>query len=456
MRSKFCRISGVLLCLIATVPIGGAAETAQEQTFDLKEISVFDTPESILRYLVRGAGCSCRFEPIAGSATGFPEFKSDKPVYGSFHVQNLAGRPDGKAGSYGIAIDESGGTGTGYDRLYYDADLDGDLTNDPPLKALQTPPAGASQRWSSIEQQVCFETFPLQFDFGGEAPHTQEVMPRLILQKGNQVRLSFVATKAYTAQSIDVGGSRFDAYLGCGYSLGQPLNGRGSRFYLLSKEGTKPGWWGADSLGAYHLIGEHYYQFLPTAQGERVTARRYEGELGTFEVGKGDRHIKIAEMHGSLRSADASVAIGVLEETGWPQGAEATRVPVGDYYPAFLTVTYGNLSIKMSNNYHTDGADRRSGRKSVYGIKIRADEPCVFDFSNAPDVLFASPARNKSFKRGDKIDVKAVLLDSELDIMIRGLDKRALAGKKPISLDPKVLITRKNGENVAEGLMPFG
>ena len=66
--------------------------------------------------------------------------------------------------------------------------------------------------------------------------------------------------------------------------------------------------------------------------------------------------------------------------------------------------------------------------------------------------------------------VKAVLIDPELDIMIRRLDDTARKQKKEYatpngqkrtiernkSLDPKVVITRADGEKVAEGVMPFG
>ena len=68
---------------------------------------------------------------------------------------------------------------------------------------------------------------------------------------------------------------------------------------------------------------------------------------------------------------------------------------------------------------------------------------------------------------GEELEVKAVLIDPKLDIMIRGLedttrkqtqtpDGRPLNYQRNLSLDPKVLITRTNGEKVAEGVMPFG
>ena len=91
----------------------------------------------------------------------------------------------------------------------------------------------------------------------------------------------------------------------------------------------------------------------------------------------------------------------------------------------------------------------------------------MLDFSNDPVVVFDNPQKDGAvFPRGQKITFAAVLVDPKLDIMIRGLDdtsqqvERELSGgqtyKRPKSLDPTVLVTRADGEVVAEGVMPFG
>ncbi len=108
-----------------------------------------------------------------------------------------------------------------------------------------------------------------------------------------------------------------------------------------------------------------------------------------------------------------------------------------------------------------------SGRAAVYPISIRKDKPFVLDFSNKPDVMFASPARDQRVKLGESLEVKAVLVDPKLDMMIRNLDdttRKQTKGadgqpvnyQRPLSLDPQVIIARANGEKVAEGVMPFG
>jgi hypothetical protein len=245
---------------------------------------------------------------------------------------------------------------------------------------------------------------------------------------------------------------------------------RGTDFCLIPKSTPQnyPRWLGAERLNSTHAIGGKYYSFAKTPEGNKLLVRPYEGDFGTFEVGAGGRDIQEIAIQGSLRSKDTAVAVGGELERGFPKPAKSCRLPVGDYLPAIVTVTFGRLRITVSNNYYSDGG--RSHHPDVYGIKIQKDKSYVFDFSNKPEVIFASPAKNHRIKLGRELKVEAVLIDPELDIMIRRLDdttrkqkreyvtpngqKRTIERDK--SLEPKVLITRADGEKVAEGVMPFG
>jgi len=73
-------------------------------------------------------------------------------------------------------------------------------------------------------------------------------------------------------------------------------------------------------------------------------------------------------------------------------------------------------------------------------------------FSNRPNVLFALPAKDHRVKLGDTLEVKAVLVDSAFDLMIRRITDttRKDSQSGDLSLDPTVTITRANGEKVAE------
>jgi hypothetical protein len=245
-------------------------------------------------------------------------------------------------------------------------------------------------------------------------------------------------------------------------------------FYLYDTETEKaPYWWGSWSLHSYHVIDETYYQFTLLEEGTKLAARPYRGPLGLFQIGKGNRQLEKVEFKGSLRQdGGVGVPIGTIKES-WPEAVTECTIPVGDYTSYIMNVTYDNLNICISDNYHTNAQGQPRGEKqTVYGITIREDQPYVLDFSNEPAVVFDQPAKDKTtFKRGEEIKFAAVLVDPKLDIMIRDLDDTSIKVDKEFkdkdgkvihtakvnkSLDPNVVIARADGQVVAEGVMPFG
>ncbi len=261
--------------------------------------------------------------------------------------------------------------------------------------------------------------------------------------------------KSILHAAVEIEGKEFDVYLG---------SKKGRReFGLVPKvaSGDKaPQWWRADQLNSLHLINGKYYGFSTNKSKDRLFVNEYSDKLGKLIAGKGDRDIAGAQMSGSLESKDSAVAVGPVSETGRTEKTSDCMLPVGDYRPPFMTFDYGRLSFSVSHNYHNDVQGRSMGdRPKVYGIKIRRDKPFVLDFSNKPAVVFTSPAKDQRVKVGAEIKVEAVLIDPELDIMIRRLFETGTDddGKsKKVSLDPKVVITRADGTEVANGVMPFG
>jgi len=244
-------------------------------------------------------------------------------------------------------------------------------------------------------------------------------------------------------------------------------------FYLHDvNKGYGPYWWGSWSLHSYHKIGDEFFEFMLVEDGTKIACRSYKGELGMIKVGKGGRDLEKAEFNGSVRQAgNVSAPIGIIEQRSVGAVPEC-EIPVGDYTAYYITVTYDDLSISVSNNYHTNAQGIDSSSDVVYGMQVCKDKPYVLDFSNKPMVIFDEPRMsNASFSRGQEIEFAAVLIDPELDIMIRRLydtsvkvdkeykdrdGKVIQTAKVNKSLDPKVVITRADGEVVAEGVMPFG
>ena len=78
---------------------------------------------------------------------------------------------------------------------------------------------------------------------------------------------------------------------------------------------------------------------------------------------------------------------------------------------------------------------------------------------NKPAVLLPSPAKGTRVKPGQQVEVKGVLVDLVLDIMIRRLNDttgRNRVSQNSGSLRPRMVITNSAGKQVAEGVMPFG
>ncbi|NQT04323.1 MAG: hypothetical protein HQ580_20020 [Planctomycetes bacterium] len=511
---RFLTTAGLIILCFLVVTVFGKKKKAEQLVFNLEEISIFDIDEQIVGRFVRGQVSVCEEQPQADVET-YPAFKSDKPLYGSVW---FAGEYGNKYSGiqYHFAIDESEGTGKGYDRLFFDLNRDLDLTNDTLCQSLQNPPDGVELDYEWIEQQVCFDYLNVSFDFGSDGRRPLENMPRLTISEKGYSTLAFVTTQAHKSE-IDLAGKKYTAYLGHNYQIPGWFNHPSTALHLIPKEdkSSRPSWLGAKQLRSIHKFEGTYYRFSSTPSGDKLIAQPYDGDFGTFKLGSGWRLIFNKQMNGSLLSKDAALAVGKDFTRSFPKEApRSCRLPVGDYLPAMLHITFGPLRIDISDNYHSDGKPRdRSGNPPVYGIKIRKNKPFVLNFSNKPDVIFASPAADLRLKPGDNLDVKAVLVDPELDIMIRGLKTKpsyadsllliklstiililpgilclllprlrrryrflplisalgavvlivcliALPALGPKAgydeIVPRVLITQTNGEKVAEGAMPFG
>ncbi len=451
-------------------PACGEAPGAKgEGVFNLKEVSAFERGGDSF---MRGQSSECKDQPFP-EVKAYPAFKSGKPVYGSVR---FGGRPDEPESGmlYHWAMDESQGSGKGCDRLYFDLNRDGDLRNDPVRSRQQRPPEGAEVRYSQVKQQAIIEFLDVEFDFGSVGTRPVQLMPRFLITEYDSKQynqMSFVRTRLYEGE-IKVGGEEFKARLGNDHFVSGRLDGPNTALVLVSKDAQQQQarWWGGDRLMAVHKIGGRFYTFAANPVGDELTVRPYDGELGTLAVGPGKRSVEKLAVRGSLQAQERAVAVGDPDSAdSWSQKAvRDCPLPVGDYLPAYLSFEFGRLRIGLSQNYHSDGKARdRAGRPLVYGIQIRKEKPFVLDFAAKPEVMFASPAKDQRLKLGEELQVKAVLVDPVLDIMIRDLDDstrkqtkdangKALGYERNLSLDPTVLITRANGKKVAEGVMPFG
>jgi hypothetical protein len=260
-----------------------------------------------------------------------------------------------------------------------------------------------------------------------------------------------MATKARQGQ-IEIGAMKFTVVLG--YSGGIPggFDHPSTACYLLQSAGARSSsWYGGDQLMALQHSGDTYYRLSATPSGDKLFVWPYRGPFGVLQIKAGKRNVTRVTASGSVGSKDT--AFSLAEQLGGRdvQASGSFRVPVGDYSPLLLNITYDTLNCMVLRNMHADGSPRGQAQEapSIYAIKIRQDKPFVLDFSSKPQVLFAAPGKNHRIQAGDELQVKAVLIDPALDIMFRSI-------RQEDQLDPKVKITRANGRIVAEGVMPFG
>ena len=462
---RIASLAGWLPAVGLAAVVQAAEEPDDVRVVKLTEVSAFE----VERYspLTRGQGGTCDLEP-SEKVKAYPSCKSAQPLYGEIDFGPAAG------GLRLYVIDESGGTGSGHDRLIIDLNQDLDLTNDSPLGPHPEPPEEerASQ---SVVESVSYECIQVSCNFGAAGSRLVEVLPRLAIRSYEGVlyrSVTFTGTKAFAGR-LAIGGENYKFHLGHSRRAASPFDGPRTTL-LVSPEGSRggsPSWWGGDELRAMHWLDGTLYRFSATSLGDELTVSRYQGDLGTLELSAGDRKLEEYGFRGSIDSPDVAVAVGALDVGGWSSPAKSCRLPVGSYRPNYLTVDYGRLQIDISFNYHADGQPMGySGQPAIYGIHIRENQPFVFDFSTPPEVMFASPARDHRFKRGEEIEVLAVLTDPKLGFMIRGLDDtkqtkteeiklpngETHSYNRKVSLDPKVFITRAGGERIVEGTLPFG
>lgn len=483
----------------ATEPAETQPAPAEPIVVPLEKVSVFELSREFRELsLARGHMVTCTSQP-ADSITKLPPLVSPKPLYGEAEFDR--GYMDPERGiRFAFVIDElhpierkfqdcyrgldltvgptdrnpcpfsfdPSGPPMEYGRLYFDLNQDGDLTNDPPLEIMKEPPEWARYKSANMKETI-FDYLPVPLDLGSPSGRQPFVlMPVLNQWSQDQASLSFIATEARRGR-LKIGKES------CTVILSQPyiVSGRYDRprthmNLLLKDTPSYTRWWGSDQLCAVHLLDGRLREFSTTPTGDKLFVQPYTGDMGIIRIGAGPRKLDPLTMHGSIRSPTRAAAIGQVDpKTNWPEDTAEAAVPVGDYTLSIFYAQMGKLRLMVSDNYHADGTPRIRERKVVYGIKVRKDKPFILDFTNKPEVLFASPAREQVLHPGDEVQVKAVLIDPVLDIMIRNLYDTSRKEKKSIgfgegtyeaevSLDPTVVVTDAAGKRVAEGVMPFG
>lgn len=481
--------------LVAAVLLFGAVQTAamaddEQAVFEMRETPVFGaTYDASFHQLTRGQVADCRSEPH-DRVKAYPELRSKRPWYGTIKFGRDFYNP-AEGIEFHFVIDESGQEGQThaaeetpslldtlkaalaptkesraesvgdvftYDRLYFDLNRDLDLTNDPVLTPMKSVPDGALPIGSG-KQKVVFNYLTVQLEQGARPVR---VMPRFQLSEYESEEYAGVFFTLPVARKgkIRIGTQEYMATLCQPFVISGGFDRPHTGLFLKSVDSPddRQGWWGEEELAGLRSVDGKHYTISTTPSGDKLIVKPYQGAYGRLEIGPGPRVLDEIGISGSLRSRAMVLPVGDLDmQPGSDRPLVAQcLLPVGDYLPEYVSVQYGRLWIHMSNNYHSDGHQLdRQGKPSVFGIKIREGETTVWDFSNQPEVMFASPAADQTFKPGDEVDVKPILIDPALDVMIRDLHNTEDGGYVALD-DPTVVITDSSGVEVASGKLPFG
>lgn len=412
------------------------------RTFTLHEVSVFDPrerpPESLFGHII-----ACRDSPDA-NVLAYPTFRSDHPLYAKVR---FPAPPDAKDKTivYQLVLDESGGTGRGYDRLYFDLNHDGDLTNDKIRASQEDPMKATAWRWNN-QASVCFETVAVPLPFGAQDCRPVELLPRLVFLTNGPKFVGLVATKARYGV-IQIGTRNYLLWLSHGATIVGWFDHPQTSLYAAPVEkDPHPLSWNGAWLMATQKIDGTFYRFSATPAGDKLTVHPYTGPLGELRARLGGKTAKRLLVTGSLLAPTTTVPIFIGRSGGdSPDSAGSCKLPVGDYRINQLDANFDGLSFIVGINRGPDSESR-----AEYGIAIRADKPFVLDFAGKPQVQFTAPPEDRRVKPGQELNIQALLVDPSLGILFRRL------GREGSIWDPDVTITRTGGEIVAQGTMPFG
>jgi hypothetical protein len=479
----------VLLCSASSSPAAddkppSDQKAGSEAVFDMKQVSLYDQKESenISPYAIfNGLNAMLGAEP-AKEVKAYPKLNSKQPLYGSIVFNN---QKPGSPTKFYFVIDESAPAEEPkekaakaeadkapanppkrhYDRLYIDLNGDLDLTNDAAVSPMKTLPKNYARFVDGPQNAVIFDTVsvPLGEDPKAKGP-TIRVLP-VVMCYGKAGRIVFTAGSACKGE-VKVGKQAYSALLIPQGAMLTQFDGPQTQLILTPINPQKPvrsyPW--LNTLAAIRQAEGEYYKLSATASGDKLTVRPMTGDRGVLELSAGKKDVKPLGMVGLLSVDNSMMVLGDLD---YPLQAERAKVakyllPVGDYRPLMLMVDFGDLQVRLQNDYT---------RNQSGGIQIRKDKPFVLDLAAKPEVQFQSPPEDKTFKLGEQIRLAAMIRIPDKGLTIGGLqdmskktgemkymgeDGKLVTAPRYASLDPTVVITDSAGKKVAEGTMPFG
>ncbi len=398
-RCGLLRRSSLLIVLMSCLSLTSVhAQTGDEAlVFDLEEAptSTFDG--------YRGFECGSQPDPNIQ----YPSFQSACPLFGSVCMDQKMDEPS----LYAFVLDESGGTGAGYDRLIIDLDHDCNLIHEPFLNTLKKSPfEGRDYGWTN-DTYFQFVTLSRAAGDDGEfysMEFAPRFFPRLLPPDLDSSRTLELIPTSFRKARIEIAGQPVDVFM----VNSDPMGTRWDRPWTqLSLSNVFSYGWCGDRLFALRCVGGRDWRFSTTPQGDKLIAEPYTGGYGQFKLESGGRLIFDLKMEGTLSNKELAVPICNINKGS----QNSYHVPVGDYRITNLSLDYGSMHMDLLPYPHASKElYEPQGGTLQYGLNISKDKPCVLDFSNPPEIRFVSPRMETCVHPGKTIEVQALLVDPQL------------------------------------------
>jgi len=234
--------------------------------------------------------------------TAEPVYRSKRPLYGTVKLGT------DKDGVYTLVIDESKGTGTGYDTMYVDANGNRDLTDDPKLTA--------APRENENDNRFVFPVVELAVRYG-DATYPYHMKPVVDSYGSTSMSLSSagcctgditLGTKTYkVAVFDDTGNGLFnDPYVAPKNMGGDQVYGQGDVLVIdLNGDGKfEKSYSDTPELhhaGKYLSFGNTCYEISISPNGRNLTLKETGAKSGYITTGSATASVELLGDQGALK-----------------------------------------------------------------------------------------------------------------------------------------------------------
>jgi hypothetical protein len=406
-------------------------------TFTTEAVPFYSGDIWFLQFLARGR--TIRTAPVRDERgkAGMPPLVSPRAASASFVDADLPAH----SASFTFFIDESGGKGSGYDRLYADRNGDGWFDAEESVGLLADAPAGAALPLlsSSGRRYLVFEPFDLEV---GPDKSPRHVVARLGLAADGSCEALFVGEDLRLAK-VTFGGVECSVFLQSRFP--GDFDGPMARRIIQYAPERISEHWG----GSLWSINGSIYRLSVAPRGETVTVEEYVADAGTIVVGTDGawKGVTVEEISvGCGANLFVTAAGPLLEEKG------EFRVPAGRYYPAQVSLTKGAAATTLRDSSPSvEGHDRP--------VRVSRDGRSRLDLAAKPEVTFTLPSSGARVRQGGMVQVEALMKCPDWQLIVAGISAHpdAADGKTPgKTIQPQVVVKDSAGKVVAEGPMPFG